>query len=284
MKFLGWKYVVVDAEGDPQKEAAGMSSLVNQRVDAILSIANQPSAIQAGLQAAKSANIPVINVAGVVAPDPKLSASYAPDEKAMTKTLDDYMISHLNSTGNIATITAPSIYALGIRDDQLKSDLQSTSIKVKANHEIDFTNPVQDATKAVGDILTANPDTNAFWTDTDFDVQPAANVLKTKALCGKVQLYGYYGDKANLQALRDGCATAVVDTGISASSDMAIDSLLGYFIKKTPIPKNPTYSEDFFKPTIIDKTNVPADANTYFPPPADYTSYFHDKWSKDYGA
>lgn len=283
IKLLGWKSVIIDAQGDPQKEAAGMTSLVTQKVDAILSIANQPSAIQAGLLAAKAANIPVINIAGVVAPDPKLAASYAPDEKAMTKALDDYMIKQLSGGGRIATITAPAIYALALRDAQLKSDLQSTSISVAANHEIDFTNPVQDATKAVNDILTANPDVKAFWTDTDFDVQPAANVLKTKGLCGQVQLYGYYGDKANLQALRDGCATAVVDTGISASSDMAIDGLLGLFVHRKAIPAHPTYGEDFFKPTIIDKSNVPSDPTAYFPPPADYTKYFHDKWSKDYG-
>ena len=50
--------------GDPQKMARGMTSLVNQGVDAIINGANTPSVVQQGLKMAKEKGIPVINIGG----------------------------------------------------------------------------------------------------------------------------------------------------------------------------------------------------------------------------
>lgn len=283
LQKAGWDYKIIDAQGDPQKSAAGLNSFVTQGVSAVISIANQPAVIQSGLQAAKAKNIPVINIAGAVPKDPNLAASYAPDEKALTSALNDYMFKHVPSGSGLATLTAPSIYALGLRDGYLTDDLKAQSLKVAANHEIDFTNPVADAQKSVTDILTANPNVGAFWTDTDFDVHPTAQVLKSKNLCGKVQVYGYYANKANMQAIRDGCATAVVEAAIDASGTMAVDALLGYFVDKTPIPSTPDDVQGYFKPTVIDKSNVPAEGAGNVPPPADFLAFFDKKWSDAYG-
>jgi ABC-type sugar transport system substrate-binding protein len=60
-RALGWKTTRVDPGGDPAKMAAGMTSLVNARVDAIVLTTIEPATIASGLRAAKARNIPVID-------------------------------------------------------------------------------------------------------------------------------------------------------------------------------------------------------------------------------
>ncbi|HVV90274.1 MAG TPA: sugar ABC transporter substrate-binding protein [Solirubrobacterales bacterium] len=285
VEHVGWKDVVIDAQGDPTKSAAGMTSLVNQKVDAIVSIANQPETIQDGLRQAQEAGIPVIAIGGEVAPSELIAAEYAPNEEEMTEALNKFFFERLEGTnGQIGVITAPIFYALKIRDEKLKEDLKSQpNVKVVAEHETVVTNAIQDTINTTETFLSAHPEMAGIWTDLDTDIPPAAQVLKAKGLCGKVVLVGYYGDKPNLKALNEGCATGVVDTAIEASGYMAIDALLGDFVNGTEIPPKPEYSTNFFAPEIITKENAPKNPEEGVKPAIDYVSYFNKKWEKEYG-
>jgi ribose transport system substrate-binding protein len=285
VEHVGWKDVVIDAQGDPAKSAAGMTSLVNQKVDAIVSIANQPETIQDGLRQAHEDDIPVLAIGGEVAPSELIAAEYAPNEKEMTEALNKFFFEQLEGTnGQIGVITAPIFYALKIRDEQLEADLKSQpNVSVVAEHQTVVTNAIQDTINTTETFLSAHPQMAGLWTDLDTDIPPAAQVLKAKGLCGKVVLVGYYGDKPNLKAINEGCATGVVDTAIEASGYMAIDALLGDFVDGTEIPPKPEYSKNFFAPEIITKENAPKNPEEGVKPAVDYVSYFNQKWEKEFG-
>ena len=75
-KALGWKTIQVDPLGDPAKMGAGMTSLVNSGVDAIVLTTIEPATIQAGLRAAKTAGIPVINTHTQTTSSPLFAGQY----------------------------------------------------------------------------------------------------------------------------------------------------------------------------------------------------------------
>ena len=285
VKHVGWSDVVIDAEGDPTKSAQGMTSLVNQKVDAIVSIANQPETIQDGLRQAQEANIPVIAIAGEIAHSDLITAEYAPKETELTIALNKFFFEQLEGTnGQIGVITAPIFYALKLRDEQLESELEEhPDVKVVAKHETVVTNAIQDTINTTETFLSAHPEMAGIWADLDTDIPPIAQVLKAKGLCGKVVLVGFYGDKPNLKAINEGCATGVVETALEASGYMAIDALLGKFVNGTEIPPKPEYDTNFFKPVIITKKNSPANPAEGVKPAVDYTSYFNQKWEQEFG-
>lgn len=64
---LGWKVINVDGQGDPQRQLAGMNSLLDQGANAIVLCSINAASIGDGMQRAKSKTVPVI---AVVSPDP----------------------------------------------------------------------------------------------------------------------------------------------------------------------------------------------------------------------
>lgn len=90
--ILGWNIDVAAADGTPAQMAAVIQTQVTKGVDAILNVAIQPAAATQSLQAAKTANIPVIGI-GAVFDDPNklLSAVYGPSEVEMSTALANQM-------------------------------------------------------------------------------------------------------------------------------------------------------------------------------------------------
>lgn len=158
VKSMGWTIKTVDAQGDPAKSQAGIQGFVTQKVDAILDLSNPTQAITQGLNAAKAANIPVLDIGGVQDPSPNIQSQFAVDETAFTKVLDEYMLKKIPSDAKIMTFVFPLLLSERLRDAQLARDLKGTNVKVVAKHTIDFSDAIADSQKAVRAALGANPD------------------------------------------------------------------------------------------------------------------------------
>ncbi len=292
IKAMGWKVISIDAEGNPAKSESGMMSLVNQKVNAIIDLSNATAAITQSLAAAKAANIPVIDIGGIQDPSPNIEAMFAVNETEMSKKLDEYILAHIKGGAKAAVFDFPLLLSERLRDEQFHRDTKG-KVSVVATHQSNFAALVSDTQTAARTILAANPELEFFWGDTDTQMPAIAQVLKSKGLCGKVQNYNYYDDKANLAAIGEGCATAVVTSPVGADGWAAVDALAEMWGRKKPISSLPkgwesvtsTYGvniRDGEAIEVIDKSNLPP-AGQYVTPKVDYVAFFESKWKKEFG-
>ncbi len=292
-KAIGWKMVSIDAEGNPTKEEAGMMTFVNEKVSAILDLSNVTAAIAQGLSAARAQNIPVIVIGGLEEPSPGIEAQFVPNDIELTEHLDAYMIEHLKPGAQLATFVYPALLVLRNRDETLKRQL-SPHVKIVVSHTENFEALVSDTEDTARTIISTYPQIAAFWADNDVDLPAIAHVLKSKGLCGKVQVYDYYDDLPNLAAIREGCATAVANGAVSSDGWGAVDALAEMFARKQPITSLPQKGWETFEKKygveiqngssiqVIDKSNLPPEGQ-YVPPKVDYVAFFETKWKKEFG-
>ncbi len=292
-KAMGWKITTVDAEGNPAKSESAMMGFVNEKVSAIIDLSNSTSSITPALAAARAANIPVINIGGTQESSPNIEAQFTPNEAELTEKLDEYMLAHVKKGAKVATFVFPLLLSERTRDEVFDKQVKP-HVDVVASHTSNFAALVSDTQNAARTILAANPGLEAFWGDTDTQMPAIAQVLKSKGLCGKVQNYNFYDDKANLAAIREGCATAVVTSPLGADGWAATDSLAEMFARKKTINELPKGWEELEKGVygiqirngsaiqVLDKSNLPPEGQ-YATPKVDYVAFFEAKWKKEFG-
>lgn len=281
-KALGWKVTVLDANGDPKKEGADMSALVNQGVDAILDIAENPAQTMAGMQAAKAKGIPIIAIgAPLIDPTHFAAATYAPSDAKMSDILAAQMLKDFPGQSKALSLNASGILAIEDRKDSLVANTKGR-VSVSQTHETDLSNAVQDTVSAVTNTLRAHPDINMIWGLQDFEFSSSIQVLKSLNMLDKVGVYSYYMDPINFDLLRAAKGTnqklAVVDSPIQYGPWYAMDALVNKFL----LQKSDWVTDMSVKPLpyqLITPDNVPASGTTL-----DYESFqsfFFDRWKSE---
>ncbi len=91
---LKWQVIVKDGVNNPAVLATALPELLNEGVDAVLTMAVDATLISEGLAAAKAKNVPVIATSVDVNPAGKslFSAVYAPDSYGLGVSLADYLL------------------------------------------------------------------------------------------------------------------------------------------------------------------------------------------------
>lgn len=281
-KALGWKVVVLDANGDPAKQGADFSALVNQNVDAILDIAENPAQTLAGMTAAKKKGIPIIAIgAPLIDPTGFAAATYAPDDKKMSSLLAQQMLKDFPGQSKALSLDASAILAIKLRKQGLQSATEGR-VSVASSHETDLGNAVQDTVQAVTNTLRANSDINVIWALQDFEFSSSLQVLKSLGRQDKVGVYSYYMDPINFDLMRKAKGTgqkmAVVDSPIQYGPWYAMDALVNKFV----LNKSDWITKTSVKPLpykLITPDNVPATGTTL-----DYESFenfFLARWKKE---
>jgi ribose transport system substrate-binding protein len=281
-KALDWTVSESDPAGDPQKAIAGLSGFVTRKQDAVLSATWEASVIRQPLLAAQRAKIPVIDIWGGVQPSELFSGILATDETEFGRVGSDAFLKLLGSGDKVAMLTSSAFTFGSARDKVFKELADAKGVKVVATHDTDYTNPQADTTKAVKDILAANPDLKGIFADSSLHIPAIAPILKEKGLCGKVKVLGFYGDLPNLAAVRDGCVDIIADAPVMAQSWVAMDLLAKHFSDGSALPTSfPSgYPFDPSKVIIVTKDNLPSDPSTYVDVDFDYKAYFKDRWAK----
>ena len=196
-KTLGWKTIRVDPGGDPAKMAAGMTSLVNAHVNAIVLTTMEPSTIASGLRAAARAKIPVIDTHTKTQSSKYFAGEYFLPPTKEFNLLLGRMKKALPRGSKIATINLPQFLNAKIAGDQIKAAANAQGWKIVASHDADLQNLVPDVQKATGDILRANPDLKAVWGCCDF--APAGAVPSIRAARKNVRVYALHGVPSTIQ-------------------------------------------------------------------------------------
>ena len=277
---LGWKLTEIDPAGDPQKANAGLVSFATQGVDAVITTSWEPSAVRQGLLQLKQKNIPVINVWGGISSTDNITAQIAPDESLFGKTASDFFVGKLKSGDKVVALNSNAFTFGQLRWAEFQKAVSAAGVQVVGEHQTDYTNPQADTTKAITDLLNAHPDIQGIYTDSSLQVPGVTQALKQKGLCGKVAVVGFYGDLQNLQAVRDGCYTAIADIPVQPQGWVIMDTIAHHFYDDAAWPTStPTgYPFKVLQVEMVTKDNLPADAKAYFDVDFDYKAYFEKRW------
>jgi ribose transport system substrate-binding protein len=274
-KTLGWKTIRVDPGGDPAKMAAGMTSLVNAHVNAIVLTTMEPSTIASGLRAAARAKIPVIDTHTKTQSSKYFAGEYFLPPTKEFNLLLARMKKALPRGSKIATINLPQFLNAKIAGNQIKAAAKAQGWNIVASHDADLQNLVPDVQKATGDILRANPDLKAVWGCCDF--APAGADPSIRAAHNNVRMYALHGVPSTIQFAKAGSAVVEM-ASYQQGAIAAIDLLAAHFARGAKIPKHLPKSMAY-QMQIVDKSN----AGKGFPYPTNkLLAPFKKKWAKLY--
>ena len=274
-KAIGWKTIQIDPLGDPAKMAAGMTSLVNSKVNAIVLTTIEPGVIASGLRAAKAAHIPVIDTHTLTHSSSLFAGEYFLSPAREFNLLLARMKRDLPRGSEIGTIDLPQFLNAKLASALMKAAAPKQGWKIVASHDTDVQNSVPDVQRAVGDMIRANPGLDAVWGCCDF--APTGAVPAIRASGKRIKVYALHGIPSSIPLARSGSAVLEVSE-YQKGGIIAIDQLASFFAKHTPIAKR-TPKRYAYKQKIVDSANA---AKGYPYPTAKMLAPFKAKWKKLY--
>ena len=287
---LGWEVKAVDAGGDPAKMASGMAALLNQNVDAIISLSNATGAISQQLAQAAEKDIPVFNVGGLQDEDPNLVYQYVIDDELQSKAGGEDMVKRMPDGGSVLVLEAPQLKSIRIRTEGALAALEGAGNFDITKKEFSLADLNGSITTTVNAALAADPNLTAIYVPVDSALPIIAQILSQRNLCEKVMLFGYYDSPQIVQGLRDGCITATVAVPANTAAYAAADQLALYFANGTePVKDIATMEEQWGlelqngpSTIVLDKTNLPESGDsvpTYYNVP----KFFDIVWTSQFG-
>jgi len=162
---MQWTVEVVDTAGDLPALAGRVEDVTAAKVNAIVLVSIDPAQIQAQVDAAKAAGIPVVTIDG--AKNASTVLNVTSDNYVLGQTMTKFLWDQLGRKGNIVRFfhsAHPGVRQREIAlDDLLK---EAPDIKEVANHYVQVPGQVEDSRAAMDAILLANPgegSINAVW-------------------------------------------------------------------------------------------------------------------------
>ena len=291
-KQLGWKVAPCDGAGTPTTMNNCLSDFVINRDSAIVIGGIPEPLIASGLGQAKAANIPTVNISGIVQPASAYSASYYPSENALGELIGEYLKQKLAGLSNPEVIlqNGPGI-GFQSRILGVKAGLQGSNVKVVAEPVADATNLIPGTDSQISALLTRFPQTKAVVIAYDTAMTGAAEAI-TAAYPGKKfpngpLLASFYTQAAFLSLMRQGEVDALSTNSIDWTSWVAADQLAEYFARHRAMSASaqPNYGAglDFSKYLLITPANMPPAGATDITPPVNYIQFFTAKWAAEFG-
>jgi ribose transport system substrate-binding protein len=183
-KTNGWDVNVIDTQGDVAAVISRIEDEVTQKVDAIV-INVDPSQVQAGLQAAKDAKIPVFGMdAGN---DKLLVTNVTSNGYSMAAQTAAYVADRIGGAGNIVMFTFdafPPVHARDVVADAVFGNYPDIKVLQRVTPDV-ADGGIADSRAKMDAILAANPkpgSIKAVWCAWD---QPALGVLQSIEAAGR---------------------------------------------------------------------------------------------------
>jgi ribose transport system substrate-binding protein len=205
----GWKVHVTDTNGSVQAANAAMITYsTTQKMDAIAVMAFQTPALQAGLQSAQDAGIPVVSWGGELGAGIMATTS----ARAVGQDSIDALLEDFGETGSVLALTYHTgvlcLYRGYAFDDTVAP---ITSLNVTRN-EVAIPGQIDDGTRFTSAWLASNPKGSgplAVWGSWD---EPAIGAVAALQQSGRddVWVYAINGGPQALQAVKDGTIRQVV--------------------------------------------------------------------------
>jgi ribose transport system substrate-binding protein len=183
-KDKGWDVNVIDTKGDVAAVISRIEDVVNQKVDAIV-INVDPAQIQAGLQTAKDAHIPVFGMDSGT--DPLLVTNVTSNGYAMGAETAVYVANRIGGSGNVVMFVYdafPPVQVRGHIADAVFSNFPDIKVINRVTPDVSD-GGIADSRAKMEAILAANPKSGsikAVWAAWD---QPALGALQAIEAAGR---------------------------------------------------------------------------------------------------
>jgi ribose transport system substrate-binding protein len=183
-KDKGWDVNVIDTQNDVAAVISRIEDAVTQKVDAIV-INVDPAQVQAGLQTAKAANIPVFGMdAGA---DPLLVTNVTSNGYAMAAETSTYVADRIGGKGNVVMFVFdafPPVQVRGVIADAVFGNYPDIKVLDRVTPDVSD-GGIADSRAKMEAILAANPNPgsiSAVWAAWD---QPALGALQAIEAAGR---------------------------------------------------------------------------------------------------
>lgn len=212
-KKYGLKLITTDSGFDPNKQVSNIQSLIARKVDAIVVSPGDASALIPAYKAARAANIPILSIANHLAPaGKKYETSFYGrpwDEVSATRTLR--LAKLMQGKGNLVAVRGPSGIAF-VQDD--KAGFERV-LKSYPGIKVVFAQNAKDLSLGEGlrlaqDALTANPNVDGIWVESDDLAIGVARALEARGLAGKVPMVSMDGAPKALALVSKGVLTLTI--------------------------------------------------------------------------
>ncbi|NIL91579.1 hypothetical protein RhoFasSB10_03926 [Rhodococcus fascians] len=260
---LDWTFIAVDAQGAQAQAQTAMSSFITRKVDAIIVVVVPAIFINAQLEQARAAGIPVVGNLMFAEFDPNIAVDYGPllDHDALL--LAHYMMADQkrrrgNAPIKVGILDAPVSDALvpGRTVFETLIGLDDQFEIVARDFAVSGTDTVADSTRRAKGMIQANSDINAIFCNYPPTSVPAASGIDQ---AGKkdVQVYGRIAQSAGVEAVRSGQSPLVATSWVDwpYQSYVIIDQVLT--VMKGEIEPNRLLSMNRPVPDVVfDASNV----------------------------
>ena len=217
---MQWTVDVVDTAGDLPALASRVEDVTSAKVDAIVLVSIDPAQIQAQVDAAKAAGIPVVTIDG--AKNAATVLNVTSDNYVLGKTMSEFLIGAIGGKGEIVRFfhsAHPGVRQREIAlDDALKANPE---VKEVANHYVQVPGQIDDSRAAMDAILLAHPGDGAIdavWAAWDEPGIGAKLAIEAAGRSGIV-IAGIDGNPQAVEVIK-GC-TAFIGTVRQGFGDMA---------------------------------------------------------------
>ncbi len=209
----GYQVVGLDSKGEVSKMFADMENLVAQRVDAIVNIGGNLTAMVPVIQRAARAGIPVISVdAGVV---DGVAAHVTSNDWEMGGKMTGLFMDAINGKGEVFHFHNPDHFGTRSRGNVFRAALpEYPDVIVAGEHRIRWPNTIPDSRQAMENMLKAHPDVKGVYCCFDL---VAVGVAQAIQAAGRkdIVVVGCDGDPLALECIKAGgpiIATVYRDT------------------------------------------------------------------------
>ncbi|WP_298610724.1 D-xylose ABC transporter substrate-binding protein [uncultured Thiothrix sp.] len=269
IEAAGDKYVSADAQGSASKQLTDVESLIAQKANALIILAQDASAIGPAVEKAAAEGIPVIGYDRLIE---NKDAFYITFDNKEVGRLQAKAVFAAKPEGNYAFIKGSSAdpnadFLFSGQMEVLKEAIDSGKVKNVGEAYTDGWKP-ENAQKNMEQILTANNNkVDAVVASNDGTAGGAVAALAAQGLAGSVPVSGQDGDHAALNRIALGTQTVSVwkDSRELGKNAAEIAAMLADGKKMTEVPNVMKWADGpnkvemsaiFLKPVAITKDNL----------------------------
>jgi ribose transport system substrate-binding protein len=224
-KEQGISVIVSDAKGDADTQVSQIQDFITQDVDAIIYIPAGATAATVPVRDAKAAGIPVVTVDRNPEGEPG-DTFIATDSVAAAEELGDWVIEQTGGEGEVGIIqgqvgTTPEL----ARDEGFKNALEKAPGLVEVARQASNQWAQDEGFDIATDMLQSHPDITVFFGRADALALGAAASARAAGR-EDILVVGFDGDKAGLEAVRDGVLGATITQPTQGMGKIAVESAI----------------------------------------------------------
>ncbi len=258
-KAEGWEMILTDARADFTKQLGDCEDLLSKNINYLVLNPQDPVASLRCVQNANNKDVPVIIIDSDIGLQANVVTRIAPDNVGNNLLIGEYAAEQAGKNpiklalisgnqGNLVGKARRSNFILGIIDAQLRGN-NATNLEILTQVWGGWDQ--QGGLKAMEDVLVAQPEINAVYTEND---DMALGAIRALAAANRkdVKIYSYDGNKYAYDAIAKGMMEATGENNPEKMAQAAID-----IVKQLEIEPNKDYPDYTLMPTLmVNKKNA----------------------------